>query len=105
MTTTHHIIGAAHQSSDGATNIRSRPVRGWSLAGRGLVTGWSLSKGWLKSSLVTRGRPPRWSIWPTAALHVIGAKGCVPWSWQCSINREWCNANTPLHGVRLGEAD
>ena len=34
MTTTHHIIGAAHQSSDEATNIRIRPVRGWSLAAR-----------------------------------------------------------------------
>ena len=31
MTTTHYIIGAAHQSPDGATSIRSRPVRGWSL--------------------------------------------------------------------------
>ena len=44
MTTTHYIIGAAHQSSDGATSIRSRPVRGWSLAARGLVTGWSLGE-------------------------------------------------------------
>ena len=37
-----------------------------------------------------------------ASLRPSGARGCVLWSWQCSINREWCNANTPLHGVRFG---
>ena len=37
-----------------------------------------------------------------ASLRTSGPRGCVLWSWQCSINREWCNANTPLHGVRFG---